>query len=408
MGLLGAVRRRPRGRPAGCRRGRRADAGHPGRRARRRVQRRRQLGAVVRPPHAVPDPAGAGLRRGVPAAVDVVRAVQPGVRRGAGRGGGARCDGRGAGLPPDAGAGHAPRAAAGPEDRALLAHAVGAARVLPDAAGRRGRAGAARHAGRGPAGLSHAALGGRVRRMRRAVRGRGRGHADRRARAGCRRGLPAAAVAREGRRGADGRAARGDRRGPPHHRPGRPHRAVEEHRARSAGVPAAARRPPRVARARGARGLRVPLTAGPRGVPGVHGRGAAGLGGDQRRVRDPGVDPGRTEPQGRLRSLPGRVPAGRRRARQPDPRRHEPRRQGGPRRLRRGLRPGAVAGGRGARGAGRGRDHGEPVRRDRHGGGPARGALDGPGGTRRARQAPGSGGDRAAMRRSGSWTSSTR
>lgn len=81
---------------------------------------------------------------------------------------------------------------------------------------------------------------------------------------------------------------------------------------------------------------------------------------------------------------------------QPHPRRHEPRRQGGPGGLRRGLRAGAVAGGRGARGAGRGRDHGEPLRRHGHGGGPARGSVDAPGGTRRTRQAPGRGGDGTA------------
>ena len=93
---------------------------------------------------------------------------------------------------------------------------------------------------------------------------------------------------------------------------------------------------------------------------------AAGRRRDQRAVRDGGLDPGRAARQGRLRPLAGGVPAGGRGAGQPDPGRHEPGRQGGPGRLRRRLRAGAVAGGGRVRGAGRGRDRGQPVRRRGH------------------------------------------
>lgn len=426
MGLLGPRRRRPGGRRARSRRGRRTDAGDRRRGARRRVQRHRQLRAVVRPPHAVPDPAGAGLRRGVPAPVGVLPDLQPRLRRSAGRGGRRGRLGAGPGLPPVPGARDAPRAAPRPAHRALLPHPVGARGLLPDAARRHPRGAAGRHARRRPGGVPDLAVGGGLHALRgrdrpralprdpalgRAAGGRAPGRRpappDPRGRARPRRGrrVPARALAPGGRRGTDGRAARGDRRGPQDRRTRRPHRAVQEHRARNAGVPAAPRRAPGVARAGRPRGVRLPLAAGPRGVPGLHGRGAARRRRDQLPVRDARLDPGGTARQGRLRALAGRVPAGRRRPRQPHQGRHEPRRQGGPGRLRRGLRAGALAGGRGVRGTGRGRDLREPVRRDRYRAGAARGPDHAAGRTRRTHQAAGRRGHRTP-RPSGSWTSS--
>lgn len=83
-----------------------------------------------------------------------------------------------------------------------------------------------------------------------------------------------------------------------------------------------------------------------------YGFGAAAGGRDQLPVRDAGLDPGRAARQGRLRALAGRVPAGRRGVGQPHPGRHEPGREGGAAGVRRGVRAGPVAGGRGVRGAG--------------------------------------------------------
>ena len=62
------------------------------------------------------------------------------------------------------------------------------------------------------------------------------------------------------RGGGGGAAGRGRR--PPHHRPVRPHGALEEHRAGHAGLRGAAARPPRVARRGGARGAGLPVAAG--------------------------------------------------------------------------------------------------------------------------------------------------
>ena len=131
-------------------------------------------------------------------------------------------------------------------------------------------------------------------------------------------------------------------------RPGGPHRAVEEHRARPARVPAAARRPPRVARTRRARRLRLPLPAGPGGLPRVH-RG--GLAGSPRRstrstARRTGT-PVVLKRRRRLRTVAGRLPAGGRGAGQPDPGRDEPGRQGGAGRLRPGASPSSCPGRRG-------------------------------------------------------------
>ncbi|MDQ1046590.1 trehalose 6-phosphate synthase [Streptomyces sp. V4I2] len=92
------------------------------------------------------------------------------------------------------------------------------------------------------------------------------------------------------------------------------------------------------------------------------------------------------------RSL-ARVPSRRRGPRQPDPGRHEPRREGGAGGLRRGVRVGAVAGGGGVRGTGRGRDRRQPVRRGRDGGRAARGARHAGGRTGRAHEAAHRGGD---------------
>ena len=66
------------------------------------------------------------------------------------------------GLPPGAGAAAAARPAAGCPDRALLAHAVGAAGVLPHAARRRGGGDPGRHARRGSPGLPRRPVGRRV------------------------------------------------------------------------------------------------------------------------------------------------------------------------------------------------------------------------------------------------------
>ncbi len=311
-------RRRPRGGAARGRRGRRTDAGRTGRRA----LRTRTTGSPTRccgscTTCCTETPLEPVFDAGVPAAVGLLRGLQPGLRRGFGRGGGRGCGRDRAGLPPGAGAGDAARAAARPRDRPFLAHAVGAGRLLPAAAGRHRRAGAARDAGRRPARLPHPALGRRVLpRAATPLLGRARRHGDRRARAGRRRGLPARAVARGRRRGADGGPAGGDRGGRRTIvRVDRTELSKNIVRGLLAYRELLAESRPEWRERVVARRLRLPLAAGPRRVPGLHGRGAAGRGGDQRGVRHAGVDAGRAEPEGRLRAVAGGVPAGGRGAR---------------------------------------------------------------------------------------------
>ena len=177
-----AVRGAERGRP-GCRprqralvgRGTGADARHPAAGLRRRVQRHRQLGPVVRPPHAVRHAEPAALRRRLPGRLGRLRQLQRGLRGGAGAGARARDAGADPGLPPVARAAYA----AGPlpvgPDRPLRAHAVGAAGLLPAAAGRRGGRGPRRHPRRRPRRVSRPALGRGVPRL---LRGGARGAGD--------------------------------------------------------------------------------------------------------------------------------------------------------------------------------------------------------------------------------------
>ena len=164
-----------------------------------------------------------------------------------------------------------------PAHRPLLAHPVGAAGLLPAAARRRRRAGAARHARRRPGRLPHPALGGRVRRLLRGVlgaevAGAALGHTRAHDRIGV-HGLGADAdFLRErsheaGRRRADGGAARG------RSAPGRKTIVRVDRTELSKNIVRGLlayrqllRRPPRVARAGGARRLRLPLPAGPAGV----------------------------------------------------------------------------------------------------------------------------------------------
>ena len=377
----------------------------------RRLQRHRELGAVVRPPPALPDAAGAGLRRASSAASG--RRTRPTTAPSPTRSptrpptGAARAR---AGLPPDAGA-PACCASCAPTcgsatSRTPRGRRVDYFRLLPDDIA---RAGAARHARRRPRRLPHPrwadafaaccaeVLGATVRRHR-AVTHAGRHHADRRARARRRRRTSCATRGQAAtceRRMAALREQIGDRAG------------------RSCGWTApscprtscAACRPtgellrdrPGVARPRRPRRVRLPLagrtcrstaTTPPR------------CSGSPTEINDEfgtrRLAAGRAAGQGRLRPLAGRLPAGRRAAGQPDPGRHEPGRQGGPGRLGRRLRAGAVAGGGRVRGAGRGRAHGQPVRRHGHRRGAARGAVDAGRRAGGAHEAAGRGGDRAA------------
>ena len=219
--------------------GRRAgpDARHRARGLRPRVQQRGQLDPVVPAPPAVRHAEPAAVRPRVPADWACLPGLQRGVRRRAGRRGAAGPvphPGPGPGLPPQPG----PAAAARParrgrarhRHRALLAHPVGAARLLP-AAARPGRPGAARrHSRRGPRRLSRPALGRRVpgllrgdprrgggpdgRRQRRGRAGPLPGARDRGGRAPARRGRARAARpgARAGRTGSRRRARPGRRR----------------------------------------------------------------------------------------------------------------------------------------------------------------------------------------------------
>src|SRR5450756_2173610 len=89
-----------------------------------------------RPP-PVRHPKPAMVRPPVPSGMAGLRDLQRGVRQRARGSGGSPRRRRHPGLPPGAGTRTAPPAAAGPADRALLAHAVGGPVVLPSAPGRR-------------------------------------------------------------------------------------------------------------------------------------------------------------------------------------------------------------------------------------------------------------------------------
>ena len=133
-----AVRAR-RGRRRAARRLRRPDAADRRGDVPRRLQRRRQLHALVRAAPPVRPADAAELRRVVASPVGPLRPVQPGLRRRARRGGRRGRDGDGAGLPPVPRPADAARAAPGRADRQLHAHAVGDAGRLRDAARRRRR-----------------------------------------------------------------------------------------------------------------------------------------------------------------------------------------------------------------------------------------------------------------------------
>ena len=104
-------------------------------------------------------PNAAGVRRAVPPRLGRLPRLQRGVRGRAGGGVGGGHAGAHPGLPPGPDAEDAARPAPGGADRALRAHAVGAARVLPDAAGRRGLGHPRRHARRRPRRVPRRALG---------------------------------------------------------------------------------------------------------------------------------------------------------------------------------------------------------------------------------------------------------
>ncbi len=198
-------------------------------------------------------------------------------------------------LAPRTAAGQAGRRPGRPRHRALLAHALGAARLLPDAARRGRRGGARRHARRGPRRLSRRPVGRRVPGLLRRDPGRagepgrrrlGRAGGAPRARqrggrAPAGRGRPrAAGPGRGGRRaGARRRACRRGGR-PEADRQGRPDRAVQEHRARPGRLPRTARHPARVARPGGPPGLRLPVPVDGARVPRLH---RAGHGRSRRR-----------------------------------------------------------------------------------------------------------------------------
>ena len=356
----------------------------------RRVQRHRQLGAVVRPPHAVPDPAGAGLRRGVPRAVGGVRGVQRGLRRGARRGGGRGRGRAGAGLPPGAGAADAARrcapTCASATSRTPRGRPPDYFRLLPDdiaAELLRGILGADR------AGVPDPALGATrsptaaPRAGREVVRRRGTVTHGGRPASGCTGSAPTPtscghAVARAGRGRADGGAAR----------------------SRSAPTGKAIVRVDRTELSKNiVRGLlayrRAAATTTPSGAGGwctwrsptppartspVYREYTDEVQRLAEEINDEfgtaGWQPVAPARQGRLRALAGRLPAGRRRPGQPDPRRHEPGGQGGP-----GASPTTACALVLSREAGAYEELGEdaiagqPVRRVGHGGRPARGAV---------------------------------
>ena len=181
MGVRGAQRPRTLAGPAGAARPGVRTAARGRRAARRlrrldaadrradvplRLQRGRELDALVRAAPPVRPADGALLRRELAPAVDELRALQRGVRRRARRGGRAERRGDGAGLSPVPRPEDAARPAAGRADRAVHAYALGDAGRLRGAARRRGARGHRGDArGRRP-GLPHRALGHAVPQVR--------------------------------------------------------------------------------------------------------------------------------------------------------------------------------------------------------------------------------------------------
>src|SRR6202142_885857 len=108
---------------------------------------------------AAPLGARADARRAVPPRLGRLPRLQRGVRGRAGGGVSRGHPGAHSGLPPGPDAEDAARPAPGGADRALRAHAVGAARVLPNAAGRRGLGHPRRHARRRSRRVPRGALG---------------------------------------------------------------------------------------------------------------------------------------------------------------------------------------------------------------------------------------------------------
>ena len=364
-------RRRRRGRRAGLRRNlaARIAVSPASRRPRRHrlrppLQRRRQPDAVVHPAPALGSRAEAGTGQGVS------RGLARGLRGGEPRLRGRRrrrarvrsgSDGVLPRLPPLSRAEVRAGALPGRPARPLRPHPVGERRRLERAPGRHAPGRARRPARERPRRLSHRALA-------EAVRGSGRGHHGRRDEDG---GAPD--LRRPGRAG---RA--GDRRGgsrPPRRasagpagapgRTRRSHRSLEEHPARLPRVRAPAREPPGASRARrdacAARSL-SPGHPRVRRVPG----GDRARGGRRQRARRRASD--RPPDRGRLPAVGGRVHGVRRAVREPDLRRAQPRREGGPaaerpRRRARALRERGRRGGARPVGARR-----EPVRRRGAGG----------------------------------------
>ena len=128
-------------------------------------------------------------------------------------------------------------------------------------------------------------------------------------------------------------------------RPGRPDRAVQEHRAGPDRLPRAARHPAAVAGARHAPGLCLPVPVGGAGVPCLHRASPAAGAGDLRGVRHGGLEPADPGGEGRLPPVACRVRSRRRAGGEPDQGRHEPGRPGGAGAFPARLRPGAVPGG---------------------------------------------------------------
>ena len=272
---MGAADRRG-GRPGAHDRGRaRPRAG----RGRRRhlpagLRRRRQHDALVRPPPPVRPAAPAPLRPPLAGSLGGLPGLQPGRgrrRRGAGDRGRHRAR---PGLPLLVARADAGRPAARPALGALLAHPLRRARHARRAARRRGGRAARRHGRLLGLRVPLPRVGGRFPGLLRRGRPAGAGDVHRPARARRRCARRRGGVARV--RGGGHRAARRGGRAP-HHRPGRPRGAVQEHRARHAGLRGAPRGAPRVARRGGARGLRVSQPPGAGGVSRLRGgRGAHG------------------------------------------------------------------------------------------------------------------------------------
>ena len=122
---------------------------------------------------------------------------------------------------------------------------------------------------------------------------------------------------------------------------GRPHRALQEPPARLRRLRPPARASPRAPGAGGVRCLRLPVARGRAGLRRVPHRGRRRGGAAQPAVGHGHLAARPLRRLGRLPEVGGRPAAGRRAAREPDPRRPQPRRQGGPARQR--PRRGAAA-----------------------------------------------------------------